>query len=268
MEGMHRYHSTRVRLYPTPDQEASFVRISGCCRLVYNLGLEQRRDHWHRFRARTGAHISWYSQKREIKALKEAAPFFSEVPIHCLQQALAHLNTAYDRFFKGVSGYPKPRKRFAHDRFTFPDPAQIGIDFGAGVLRLPKFKGTGRKDDNGVIRARFHRPLRGELRSITVSRSGRHWYASILMRVKVGTPRARVPCENGVGLDRGVTHLVALSNGVMLGGGVETARVRAGEEIGPCDRSCPEGLGQPAQGQRAVGRAQSQANPPAGGYDP
>jgi putative transposase len=233
---MERCQAIKVRLYPDEHQEAVFTRIAGCCRLVYNLGLEQRRDHWRNFKATTGKHVSWYSQKREIVGLKEVAPFLSEVPSHCLQQALANLNRAYDRFFKGVAGYPKPRKRFQHDSFTFPDPAQIRLDIPKGVLRLPKFMGPGpsgkaRAGDNGAIKARFHRPVRGQLRSVTVSRSGGHWYASILVKVQVGKPRSKTPTmANGAGLDRGVTQPSAVSTGEMLGAAVETPRVREREK--------------------------------------
>ena len=224
---MERCQAIKVRIYPDAHQEAVFTRIAGCCRLLYNLGLEQRRDHWRRFKASTGKHVSWYSQKAEIKDLKKEADFLAEAPAHCLQQALANLDRAYDRFFKGQARYPKPRKRFQHDSFTFPDPAQIRVDVSRGLLRLPKFMGSIRKGDNGPIKAVFHRPIQGHLRSVTVSRSGGQWYASLLMKVKVGAPRARVPTPaNGVGLDRGVFQPSALSTGEMLGRTVETSRVR------------------------------------------
>ena len=224
---MERCQAIKVRLYPTLDQEAAFTRIAGCCRLVYNVGLEQRRDHWRRFKASTGKHVSWFSQKAEIKDLKKEAVFLAEAPVHCLQQALANLHRAYERFFKGEGGYPKPRKRFDHDSFTFPDPAQIRLDVSKGLLHLPKFMGSGRKGDNGAIQAVFHRPVQGRLRSVTVSRSGAHWYASILVKVVVGTPRVKVPTvANGVGVDRGVTNPTVLSSGVMLGRAIETKRVR------------------------------------------
>jgi putative transposase len=51
--------SYRFRIYPTKAQEEAFRQISGCCRLVYNLGLEQRRDHWRRHKAIAGTSISW-----------------------------------------------------------------------------------------------------------------------------------------------------------------------------------------------------------------
>ena len=37
----------KFKLHPTPEQAALFRQFSGVCRLVYNLGFEQRRD-WYR----------------------------------------------------------------------------------------------------------------------------------------------------------------------------------------------------------------------------
>jgi len=233
---MKTFTATRVRIYPTPDQEVAFAKIAGCCRLLYNLGLEQRRDHWRNYKVRTGKTISWYDQKKEIKALKAVAPFLAEAPNHCLQEALRNLHTAYTRFFEGVSGYPKPRKKFDNDSFTFPDPAQIKMKLAEGLLHLPKFmgpdrRGVTRKDDNGPIRALFHRKIKGDLRSITISRSGTQWYASILMGVEVGEPRPREPSAfNSTGLDRGVHVPCATAQGQMLGYIIETGRMMEREK--------------------------------------
>ena len=47
-----------------------FGQYAGVCRLVYNLGLEQRRDWWRQFKANTGIAISYPSQARELTALR------------------------------------------------------------------------------------------------------------------------------------------------------------------------------------------------------
>ena len=221
--------ATRVRIYPTAAQAEALEKIAGCCRLVYNVALEQRRDHWRRFKACHGNTISWYSQKRELPALKQEAPFLAEVPSHCLQMALQDLDTAYRRFFDGIGGYPRPRRKFEHDSFTFPDPAQIritGLKRGWGDLILPKF-GKSRRD-SGALSIRLHRPLQGRLRRVTISRDGSHWYASILMqaRHRQEPERPSIAANDVVGIDRGVEVPFALSDGTEFGHAVETGRMR------------------------------------------
>lgn len=227
---MKRHKAFRVRLYPTADQVSAFTRIAGCCRLVYNLGLVQRRDFWRQHRRVTGKSISWFRQKRELVGLKAEAPFLKEVPAHCLQAALGDLNDAYARFFDGQAGYPNPRRKFEHDSFTFPDPAQIRVDRTRQVLVLPKFGRS--KKDCGPIRAVFHRPITGAVRRVTISRDGCHWYASILTATRlrahapgrVGLPDTEIPPAAVIGIDRGVATPVATSDGGLFGTASETVR--------------------------------------------
>lgn len=217
----------RYRLYPTPQQVADFEGIAGCCRLVYNLGLEQRRDHWRNFHASTGNSITWFSQNSELPALKRDFPFLKAVPSHCLQAALGDLNAAYQRFFDGLGGYPRPRRKFQHDSFAFPDRKQIEIrHLGKGWvdLVLPKFGRIAK--DGGAIRMRLHRQLIGEIRKVTISRDGKHWYASVLVKVRQKAPVQTLPitANDVIGIDRGVVVPFALSNGEMLGAKVEGGR--------------------------------------------
>jgi putative transposase len=39
----------KYRLYPTLEQEGLFRSFAGVGRFVYNLALEQRRDHWRNY---------------------------------------------------------------------------------------------------------------------------------------------------------------------------------------------------------------------------
>lgn len=226
---MKRLKAYRVRIYPSPEQEIALTRIAGCCRLVYNLGLQQRRDFWRQHRRVTGNAITWISQKRELKALKAAAPFLADAPVHCLQMALQDLQNAHVRFFKGLSGYPQPRKRGSGDSFTFPDPKQIRVDHAKSCLVLPKFGRRGA--DSGALEIRIHRPLQGRLRKVTISREGRHWYASILMRTRLRRERqpSREPFGRSdvLGIDRGVVVPVVTSAGDGMGQTVETPRHRS-----------------------------------------
>lgn len=219
----------RYRLYPSPEQAADFERIAGCCRLVYNLGLEQRRDHWRNFRVCTGNSISWFSQNSEMPEMKREFPFLKAVPSHCLQAALGDLNAAYQRFFDGLSGYPKPRRKFQHDSFAFPDRKQIEIRHlgnGWAELVLPKFGRTAK--DGGAIRMRLHRQLVGEIRKVTISRDGGHWFASVLVKVRHKAPATvtnqPIEANDVIGIDRGVAVPFALSNGEMLGNKTEGKR--------------------------------------------
>ena len=203
----------RVRLLPNEQQSALMERIAGCCRTVANLALDQRR--WF---ARPGRAISYTSQAAEIAELKEAFPWFGEAPFHCLQQALVDLEAAYKNFWAGRAGAPKPRKRGRDDGFRFPDPTQITLGGNLRVtdkrrtrsikqatLSLPKL---------GAVQCVLHRaiPAGAKMLSVTVSRDGGCWYASVLIEREVATPASRAK-DAVVGIDLGVSQPVVLSTG-------------------------------------------------------
>lgn len=216
---MTQLYAIRARIYPTQEQEKAFSRIAGCCRLVYNVALMQRSFFWRQYKRVEGTHINWFSQKRELTEMKKEAPFLSEAPAHCLQIALHNLDRAFTNFFQNGAKYPKPRKKHRHDSFCFPDPSQITLQVGRGVLVLPKFGKT--KKDHGSIAIKVHRELRGNVRSVTIVREGSKWFASILLKVKrKAVLPAEVAYDDITGIDCGVVNAFTDAEGRVYGHGI------------------------------------------------
>lgn len=213
------HRAWRFRIIETPDQAAAFAQIAGCCRLVYNLALEQRRDHGRRYRDRTGHGLTVVSQVNALPELKQVAPFLTQAPSHCLQQAVYDLDRAFKNFFAERAAYPKPRRRFEHDGFRFPDPEQIRFDPANGLLHLPKFgKRTNNPGDHGPLKLIMHRKPKGVLRHISIVRDGAHWYVCLVMGLRPRRAKDVVADKiitgepfRVIGIDRGVTQPIALS---------------------------------------------------------
>jgi len=129
----HLIKSFRYRIYPTPEQEAAFRRIDGCCRLVHNWGLEARlkqiksapRDADGKI---IGKLLDYTAQQNALPALKSEKEFLSEVPSHCLQAALRNLDNAYQRYWSGLSEEPVWRRKGEPERLRFPDKNQFSIN--------------------------------------------------------------------------------------------------------------------------------------------
>src|SRR6516164_840791 len=133
---MIRRKATLFRLYPTPDQVSQMTQISGACRFVYNLALEQRRE-WYR----PGRRFTFASQCRELTQLRAEVDWLRAAPIHPLQQALRDLERAYRNWWAGHGRAPRPRKKGAADSFRFPDPASLKVERtgqSSGRIKLPK----------------------------------------------------------------------------------------------------------------------------------
>jgi putative transposase len=208
----------RFRVYPTPEQVMQLSMTMGCCRLVYNLALEQRR-----LFSRKGRNLNYYTGADDLPALKKEFPFFADAPSQCLQQALRDLEEAFQRFFRKDAGYPKPRRKFVHESCRFPQ----GFTIERHRLKLPKF---------GWLKMVAHRKVKGRPTSVTISREGHRWYAAIACEVDMPNPQWRETSEVGVDLN------------------VATGAVTSDEQILPMPRITPEEMRQLARLQKSLAR--------------
>lgn len=200
---MERVRAIRFRLRPTEEQALLFRRTAGCCRALYNAALVQRQMTWEQRRVS----VRYAAQAAELRELKAAFPWLGEAPHHCLQQTLRDLDRAYQGFFTGQSGYPRPKKKGrSRDSFRFPDPKQIQVE--AARIRLPKAGWV------ELCLSKRQRCVEGEVRQVTVSFEAGHWYASVLCRTEVSEPVA--PTGGAVGVDLGVVSAVTTSEGTVF----------------------------------------------------
>lgn len=88
----------RFRIYPDAEQEVLFRGTIGCCRLVYNLCLDQKKLERERSNPRK---LSAFDQMKELTALKCEFELLKEAPNHPLQQAIHDLHKAFKNFFEG-----------------------------------------------------------------------------------------------------------------------------------------------------------------------
>jgi len=191
------HRAYRFRLRMDADQESLAVRTAGTCRAIRNACLEQRSGWGQRHR------LSKFGQQAELKVLKAEFPWIAEAPHHCLLQAIADLDVAFQRFFKGEAGYPQPHKRGRKDSFRFPDFKQFTI--GDGWIKLPKF---------GFVEWVRHREIIGKPKSVTVIREGNWWFAAVLCEIETHLPEpGTADFGEHIGIDLGVAVPIMLSTG-------------------------------------------------------
>jgi len=196
----------RFRLDLDEVQESLVSRTAGICRFLWNLALEQRSMAWS-----WGRHsVGYNAQAGELADLKGYAPWIAEAPHHCLQQTLRDLDRAFQNFFAGRASYPTFRKKFQRDSFRFPDPKQFVVDEAGQRVRLPKLGWVSYCNGKG----RHALKLAGKVKSITVSREGKHWFASILCEIERAEPKpVQAPA---VSVDLGVAQAMTTSTGEVL----------------------------------------------------
>lgn len=193
----------KFKLRPTGEQFNLLFQHASVCRLIYNLALEQRRDHHRQFRATTGSSISLASQCRELTQLRAEFDWIRSVTQTAQQQALRDLDRAYQNFFSGIASYPTPRKRGVNDSFRFQgrDVSFRRLNRSWGMVKLPKI---------GDVRFRWTRDIPGKLKNATISLDALGWSISFSTEYEADVSANFKPA---IGIDRGVIVAAAYSDG-------------------------------------------------------
>ena len=180
----------KFRIYPNKEQQMLLARTFGSVRLVYNHYLEVKTKSYEE----TGKSLSYTKCAADLVAFKKEKPFLREVDSIALQQALRHLDTAFQNFFRDKKvGYPKFKSRKqCHDSYSSVC-VNNNIRLERGTIVLPKV---------GKVRIKQHRiiPEGYVLKSVTVSKTPTgKYFASVLFEYEADIQ----PVEPGniIGLD-------------------------------------------------------------------
>ena len=107
----------KFRLYPTEEETILLKQHGGNTRFLYNLLLERHNQHY----KQTGKTWSKKAMILSLPKIKKEYNFLQESFSQSLQQVAAHLDMAFDRFFKGISKFPQETTQHPlHDSFTCP----------------------------------------------------------------------------------------------------------------------------------------------------
>ena len=88
----------KFRIYPNDEQKILFAKTFGCVRMVYNHWLDRKIRQYEENKT----NVTYTICAKEMAAMKktEEYGFLKEVDSIALQQALRHLDTAFQNFFK------------------------------------------------------------------------------------------------------------------------------------------------------------------------
>src|SRR5271166_353043 len=172
---------------------------------LYNACLQQRIEAYQR----RGIGLRYGNQAAELKTVREADERLRGFSFSAEQQVLRRLDKAYSAFFgrmkRGAkAGFPRFRakSRFDSADFRVGDGLTIRKSKRLGIVGIP-----------GEIKVRWHRalPPGAKVGAAVVSRSCGKWYVCF----QIELPDAAFPERTfaPIGVDLGLTSLVALSNG-------------------------------------------------------
>jgi putative transposase len=186
-------------LLPNEEQKIQLTKSFGCCRFVYNLGLETK------IAAYTSAKkkLNCFDLIKQMVELKNnEAEWLNDCAAQSLQMSLRNLDNAYTNFFRG-KGFPKFKNKNSKQSIQFPQ--NTNIDFDKGKIRLPKLK---------WVDCVIDRTFEGSIKTVTVSKTSTNkYFVSILVDNQNELPSKRpITDETTVGIDMGVKTFATLSD--------------------------------------------------------
>ncbi|MFD6763395.1 RNA-guided endonuclease InsQ/TnpB family protein [Streptomyces roseolus] len=180
---------------------------------LYNGALQERRD---AYRHASKTKVRYGQQSGQLKEIRAFDPKRQGRWSFSSQQAtLRRLDKAFAAFFRrlrsGVTpGYPRFRGATWFDTIDFPkdgDGCRWDSTPHDPVTRV-RFQGVGH------IKVNQHRPVVGKVKTVSVKREGKRWY--VVLTAEQAKPDPLPTTGSAVGVDMGITHFLASSDGEFI----------------------------------------------------
>lgn len=200
--------SYKTEINPTQEQIQKINQTIGTCRYVYNFYLviqKERYEHGEKFQSAMDF-SKWLNN--DYLPQHENMSWIKEVSSKSVKQSITNAYSAYQRFFKKQSKFPKFKKKGKSDvkmyfvktdakAIVYCDRHRIKIPT-LGWIRL-KEKGYIPTTKSGLV-----------IKSGTVSEKAGRYYVSVL--VDVPQQEVKESTNQGIGIDLGIKDLAICSN--------------------------------------------------------
>lgn len=194
------------RLYPTTEQENTFLHWLESCRRLYNLSLEERQTAWKTAKRSIG----YYDQQNRLPVFKKDYPEYKAVHSQVLQDVLRRVDTAYKNFFEKRASYPRFKGKGKYTSITYPQVDQVGHTFSRidkQLIYLSKI---------GYVKIHIHRKFDcASVGRINIKLKNNQWYANITCEVPEINELPLIK-PRSIGIDVGLNSFVATSNGELI----------------------------------------------------
>lgn len=192
----------KYRIYPNKKQREIIAKTFGCCRFVYNTYLAKRIEIYDKNKE-TFAYVQCAN---DMKKLKSELEWLKEVDSTALQSSLRDLDSAYQKFFKEHTGYPKFKSKKTH-KYSYKSKCVNGnIRYCNKYIKLPKL---------GMVKTKNKLVPQGRILNATVSQepSG-HYYCSLCCTEVEFEQYSKT--NKNIGIDLGLIDFAILSNGIKI----------------------------------------------------
>ena len=190
----------KFRIYPNKTQEILIQKTFGCVRFVYNYFLDKRITAYKEDKVT----LTFNKCSKELTELQQELTWLKEPDKCSLQNALKHLDIAFQNFFNRENvGYPKFKSKKNRHKSYKTNFTNNNIVFERGKIKLPKI---------GKVRIRDKQIPQGRILNATVSQTPSGKYFVSICCTDVDKPDF-IRTDRYVGIDLGIKDFVITSDG-------------------------------------------------------
>jgi len=159
----------KYRLYPTRNQVEFLTRQLETHCWLYNRALEQRKTAWEAEQK----NISCFDQIKYLTLFRKTVDDLGFCNCTSLQQTLRRLDKAFQIFFRRLKAGGKPGYPRFKSTNRFHTIEYMGLGDGCQIKDNRLYL-----QNIGCIKVRWHRPIVGKIKTLSVTRRNDKWYAS------------------------------------------------------------------------------------------
>ena len=187
--------SYQYELIPNGEQVRKLKQFCGCCRFVFNRGLEEVKKYYET----TGHFLNYVQLAAFLPKWKQDCDWLKDCNAQVLQQSMKNLSQALLNFSAGRANFPRFKAKGRKDSCRFPQC--VKSDQNNNRIYLPKI---------GWVRYRNSSTIIGTIKNVTVTGKCGKWYVSIQTEYEQEKP---VHTGDDIGIDMGIVRFATLSDG-------------------------------------------------------
>lgn len=198
----------KYKMRPTYKEKAILNKAFGCCRFIYNWGLDKKIEEY----KQNKKSIGYVELAHELTKLKktEGYEWLQEVNNTSLQQSLRNLDAAFVRFFREKKGFPKFKsKRMGNDSAKYI--SGVHFDFDNWKVKVPKIGWV-----DICKNKTFDFSCKYGTLTVSKDRCGDYWCSIVVYDVEEKL-KTKASLETAVGIDLGIKDYAILSDGTKYG---------------------------------------------------
>ncbi|MEH7464469.1 transposase [Bacillus thuringiensis] len=208
-----------MEINPTQEQKSKIHQTIGVSRFIYNFYISHNKEVYEKEgRFVNGMDFSKWLNNEYIPN-NEDKTWIKNVSSKATKQAIMNGEKAFKNFFKGLSGFPKFKKKKNQDvKCYFPKNNKTDWKIERHRIKIPTL-GFVRLKEYGYI------PKNAIVKSGTVSQKAGRYYVSILCEVEETQVKLNLE-KTGIGVDLGIKDFAICSTGEVHENINKTGKVR------------------------------------------